>query len=381
MINNLSIITFIEAVKNNTSDLDPGLYKSEVINYILNCGLGPLFFNCIQGSPHSKEHPYYSLLLGSSLTSQILIGNHVDSIRNILQIDPSMTERVVLLKGISTSLRYYPAPYMRTMGDIDILVHKDFQNTLENICKELGYHQESTLPDEFYETHHHTAPYYNSTNKVWIEIHSALFSSPSTVCYDNVFSINNIFNETIYLDIDGINACFLKPEFELVYICSHWAEAPNWMKSLTQLLDMILIINANNTNFDWAKILKWTDDSMLAPQLFIVMSFLKKHDLATIPDIVIEELSDKNIYLNAISIYILHTIMEKYILSGKPFGRAFTIHNIDIIWSTLLLGKNPALIKTLIILPLNLLFPPNNKHRFSLLFQFKRLKSLLARKQ
>lgn len=373
------ILTALDAVLCEKSEVNPDNFDRKIIDHAIDCGLGPVLFYCIRNNPKRNELSYYSALVSSDLTSQVLIGGHLDALVEILKSSPSLTKDIILLKGISTCTRYYPAPHMRTMADIDLLVEAKLQPELERICLGLGYRQESHMPAEFYDTHHHSIPLYHPEKNIWIEIHTSLFSDPATVANDNVFSIDHVFQQTISVDFKGFTTKCLNNEMELVYTCSHWAEGPSWIKSLIQMLDMLLIIKKSKASIAWDKLLSWLEHSSSAAHLYIVLSLLHKNKLICIPNEVLTSLSKKQHGINGLNKYILHAIMSHYIFLGHSFGNVLTIDNINIIWSTLLLEKTHPVKRLFLQLPWNLLFPPNSNDRYSLLFQLKRIKSVFER--
>ncbi len=370
------MLTVVKTVLNDESAICLDAFDKKTIDYAIDSGLGPIAFYCARNHPSRSESPYYSELLSSELTSQFLIGGYLDAIEEIFQFNPSLAKEVVLLKGISMCMQYYPESHMRTMGDIDLLVDIALQSELERICLKLGYQQKSQESPEFYKTHHHSMPLYHPDKKIWIEIHSALFSDPATVANDKLFSADHVKQQTVVINFRGIETRILNNEMQLVYICSHWAEEPNWIKSLIQILDMLFIINNSKENIKWNKIHAWLDNSSTAAHLYVVLSLLKKYRLI---DISVDDLnlfSKKQHSVNLLNRYILHNIVIYYVFQGRLFGKILSVNNINIIWSTLLHGKHSPVIKLFVDLPWNLLFPPENGRRFNLLFQLRRIRSM-----
>ena len=348
-----------------------------ILNDAIEIGLGPVLFYALQNNPEVKPQLSYPNLLSAELTSKILTSNYLEALHDIFDLcSEDLLKNIILLKGISIALQFYPKPHMRTMADLDILIEKKYEKELENICYELGYRQKSELPQEYYDALHHSMPFYHPEKNIWIEIHSALFPSHHTVSYEPVFSTKNILANTATITVEKHKVRRLSSELQLIYTCSHWVQEHNWMKSLMRVLDIIYIINNDGDELKWDVIKDWSGDNISTAQLYLILSLIKKYKLAEIPDEFLLLLFRKQKTLNKLNTYILHKLIIKYSFEHQAFGGLFSESLTSLIWRSLILSKNPPLINLFFLLPWNIVFPPKNKNRFTLSFQMSRLSNL-----
>ncbi len=159
-----SLIYIYQVILSKERTLDINLLKPALLRHTLELGFGPLlrFYGMFDSASASSQ----SLIQAADLSAKVLTGNQLDAFDEIINAAGDMTRDIILLKGMSVAFQYYPAPYMRTMGDIDLLVSSSRQEELGNICLELGYVCKSNLAEEFYIDHHHSMPLYNPSNNV-----------------------------------------------------------------------------------------------------------------------------------------------------------------------------------------------------------------------
>ena len=213
-------------------------------------------------------------------------------------------------------------------------------------------------------------PFYHPEKKIWIEIHTSLFPLSSS---EEIFKPEHIFNRTFNSQYYTYNVKYLVKEFELIYTCAHWALENNWMKGLIRIVDILYILNKTDDKIDWNIVLTWLEKSpVTASYLYLVLSYLVNNNYISLPTNVLINLSNKQKKLNTINLFILHKLIDKYLIEGRQFGSFLTINNVDIIWNTLTQGSDIPLINLLQI-PWNLLFPPENIKRYNLKFQLSRI--------
>jgi len=293
-----------------------------------------------------------------------------------LKESKGLSNQIILLKGISTSVLYYPKPYMRIMGDIDLLVSKDDQVILENICVKLGYEQTSEQPASFYETIHHSMPFYHQDKKVWIEIHTSLFPKSSQLSLEDAFDYEYIIQNTQSSEIENTPSTHISTPISLIYTCSHFVHEHNWGKGIIRIIDIIYILNKIEENNSWNALLLEVNGSITnSAYLYIILTFLHETEIFIVRKQVLQSLKIKQKSQNVFSLFILHKIMYKYILEGHDFGKITSINNINIIWNTLINSQcNPLTNLSMIIW--NLLFPPGKTNRYSLSKMSSRVRNI-----
>jgi len=373
----LSLLPYIKSIQKKDYSYDLNNIHSDTINYAIHVGLGSLLNVSIKSNPSLYDSNLQSVLLGADLTAQVLNGSNITALLEILHADTELAKNIILLKGISTSIWLYPKPYMRIMGDIDLLVSDEDQPKLEKLCTELGYSQKSDEPSSFYENLHHSMPFYHPKKNVWIEVHTSLFPTSSPLSKENIFIKANTKTHTLHREFEGYDVVHLDISLQLVYTCAHWAQEHNWSKGIIRIIDILFIINNTEKIINWEKIFIWLDDSPVsANYLYLILSFFHKNELVNLPDGILNKVKEYTNGLNNFNLRLLHYLIERYLFKGRAFGKRFSINNATIIWNALLEPTNYPVFN-LLSLPWKIIFPPQNPRRYSISFQISRIKHLL----
>ena len=360
-----SLTLLLKSIHSNNRDISIESFSDATIYFAINSGLGPYLNYCTHDSNQNSSENH-SRLISSDLTAKLITNSQLHALNEIITIASPMVDEIILLKGIATCQKYYPLPHLRIMADIDLLVSNKDQPILEKILLEMGYQQESNNAPGFYQTHHHSMPFHNMKNDIWIEVHTHLFSKSSAAIDDDLFAIENIrknciaMNESIYPK----NIKCLCPELQLIYTCTHWAEDFHIHKGAIQLIDMILLIKNNNKGLDWKKITQWTDNTASASYLYLLLSYFSKNSLLDIPDHYFKSLRLKNSNMALLNRSILFSVIDTF-LPDKNNNRRFINDNIlEIVWKTLLFPSSS--ISNFIKLSWNIVFPPDATNRYKI---------------
>lgn len=383
MINNIrpsvqmkSLTSIYKTILSKEKTLDFNSVDPVLLNQCLTLGFGPLLH--FYGMHDSASSSFQSLVLAADLSAKVLTGNQIDALDEIINAAGDMTGDIILLKGMSVAFTYYPEPYMRTMGDIDLLVSESRQVELENICFRLGYVHKSNLAEEFYIDHHHRMPLFNSSNNVWVEIHTSLFSKKSSVHTDYIFKPQNFMEQIRPLSVGPNSVSRLGVELELLYICAHWASDLNWQRSGLRLLDILYIFN--DAELDWEQISFWLAKSPATAKVFIILlTLFKEERLFNVTDDKFNDLENYAPGINSINLRLLTGFIRKYLLFGENFGVLLTENNVGIIWNELLFGRFHPTIALFVVVPYRLLFPPGAEKKYSIKFQLSRIKNMFSR--
>jgi hypothetical protein len=152
----------------------------------------------------------------------MLSAERAEAMCEILDVCHRHVSPITLLKGISIAEQYYPAPYLRPMSDLDFLVDEAAIPAVEALLYELGYRQQSSLPEAFYDTHHHRMPFLHPQRGIWVEVHQGLFPSHATISSAEVFSPAHIATQLQTSRFYGRLVNRLSDALQVVYIAAHW---------------------------------------------------------------------------------------------------------------------------------------------------------------
>lgn len=364
-----SVLPLLKAVATDANNIDISNVDDKTIEFILNSGLSGYFNSYVNKSHLSKNN--LQCLYSAEITTKFIAHTQISALSDLLSNLSDSCDEVYLLKGMHMSLIYYPRYHYRIMGDIDILVPYNNINHVKSVLLELGYVQKSENSEDYYETHHHLMPFYNEDKNVWIEVHTGLFSKKSMFEIENAFSLENIRKnyKNCVNDEYGIKARMLSPELHLIYSCIHWIDDLKIYKTPLQLIDMILLIKYINANNSWDKFIKVIDLFDTRHHVGYVLEYFNKNKIIDVPDYVLSKLN--NDVLGLVNKYLLNKVTSHYLLGKTVPGKLLNNDIIEIIWNTLW-TKNNQLVNLLNI-PLNVIFPANEKSRYDLKILYQRI--------
>lgn len=362
------LLPVLRCAASGRKDLDPTLLDEPTIQWAVRAGLAPLLCHFIASRP---DLVLPDALRSADMVAQISVNETLDALEEILSGCGDLAQEVALLKGVSICQRLYPKPHLRPMGDIDLWIPEPRAALLESLLSRLGYRQQSNRPVEFYRTHHHSMPYFHPSRHVWVEVHTALLSNRN-VASEPVFSPMHIKAQWVPTVFRGYKTHRLNPELEIIYLATHWAlERKCFIGGALPLVDMLYLIQNEGNTLDWDRILSAIQGSPSAIHVCLMLGFLHKHRLISLPAGILERLNATPRYPLAWSEAILHRLIDRYSMEGKPFGRMTTQANLGIVWETLLTAR-PGW-RNMIQLPFDILIPADEPRRYSLAFQFTRL--------
>ena len=372
-----SLLPLLKAISLNKKDLEVDDIDDELFELIINSGLAAYFNHSTQQSETTNKSINKTLLSSAELTAKFITNIQLQALQEILSASTNEVSEIILLKGISLCQNYYPFPHFRIMSDIDLLVLEKDTASLNTILNKIGYIQTSEYSNEFYESHHHSMPYYNKNNNVWIEVHTHIFAKESPVINDKVFNLDNIRENSLPVnnDLYGDKVKYISPELQLIYTCNHWAEDFNTQKCGIQFIDIILLIKNHGDGLDWQKIIIWLENTSSASNVYLALSYLHKHGIILLPLIFFNSLVLKHSNMSYINRQLLYKLIDCYLLGEQRFNRVLTEDNVDIIWRTL--TRPSSSLVNLLYLPWNIVFPPKETNRYKIHFLINRLKNML----
>ncbi len=195
---------------------------------------GIIYYQCKRYIPEECSYKY-ERSYAASLYYSTIIKNAVTTIRNALK-DNSINAFIV--KGVEIA-NYYPQYYLRTMGDVDIIVEPGAKARAIRILCELGYEGNNDLT---------TDTWCGSLGEMHIEVHDTLVKK---IEYANEYQIEFFNNYMEYY-----NDYCLDWSFHFLFLIMHlrkhiMAEGVG----LRQFLDIAVVIR-NNPDLNWA----WIED-------------------------------------------------------------------------------------------------------------------------
>ena len=349
----LRLLSLLRAAYQSRDDLELATFNEYQIRWAVETGLGPLLFQNTKADPEAANSPFWQLLKSADLTAQVLSGEQLNAMGEILEACEERGHVLTLLKGISICDQHYPTAHLRIMGDIDFLVENRDLPSVEATLLELGYRQQSERPLEFWEKHHHSMPFFHPERGIWVEVHRGLFPPESKLGAAKAFRPQNIKTQVMPSEFLGKKVTRLSAELQLVYIACHWADGLHVIGGMVPMLDIIYLLRNTKDKFSWEKVLDWLDDSSTCTRLYLILTYLYKYQLIGVPPEILHELFLRQRSFGTINLKILHAFMDRHLVDGRPFGRMLSLRNLHILCQTLLLPGPP--IRNFMLVPKNLM--------------------------
>jgi hypothetical protein len=346
------MIALLEAASQGRRDLKLSAFHEAPIRWAVRTGLGPLLLYTITADSTIATSPLWPLLWGANLTAQVLSGEQFDAMCEILDACAGHVPSITLLKGISIAEQHYPAPHLRPMRDIDFLVEEAALPTVESLLYKLGYRQQSHLPPQFYESHHHRMPFVHPQRGVWVEVHLGLFPSNTRVGAARIFSHEHVASQLRPSTLQGRSISRLSDALQIAYTASHWAFDFNSMGGMVAMLDLIYLMQNMKDTIPWEPLLDWLEGSVAATHLYLMLSYLTKYHLVDVPPEMLHDLSVRQEALDLLNLNLMHTLIDRYVVKGYPGGRLCSVGHLETLWQTLLVPGPPLM--NLLRVPWNL---------------------------
>ena len=345
----------METLARGRQDLSLRAFDASQIRWMIQSGLGPACFHAAKQNPENLISAHWSSLKAADLTARMIAADHADALREIIDAAEGYVSGLTLLKGISLASEYYPEFHLRPMRDMDVLVPGEHLARMETLLHDLGYKPQRGDPSGFYKTHHHLMPFFHEEKRVWVEVHHHLLSDKNRASRDSVFDLANVMAQIRRSTFDGRTVHRLSAEFHSVYVAAHWAQDFKAVGGMIAALDLMHLLNRTAGTLCWDTIFTWVQDSTAATYLFLLVSYLDRLRLISLPDEVLQRLFRIQRFFGKLSLKTAHFMMDRYMLDGKDFGAVLTRRNLSVAWNTLMLPvRSPC---KLLLMPVNLSMP------------------------
>ncbi|MEP6942065.1 MAG: nucleotidyltransferase family protein [Betaproteobacteria bacterium] len=361
------------AVTRSKVDLD------RQFQHLRDAGLAPLLQCAVSEGALTVPVEWSELLLAESLTAQVRHGALIDAAKDVVDVCDRLGVPVTLLKGISISDQFYPAPYLRPMGDVDVLVAAAERSRVEAALIALGYRQHAN-PDQ-HPAAHHGAPLFDPRRRVLIEVHSALFPGDDALLQNTLFSLTNVSMHSIASMFHGRSVRRLDGELQLAYLAS------SWLRNLSRngfhatlvppLFDAVYMLRAGGTSLRWDTAFEWLDNELARCALYLMLRYVDRLELDDSARPILPRLLASQKRVGPVELRIIDSMMDSYLVGGAAFTRLFNPWHSTIVLNALL-EPRPSVVK-LGLIARNIAFPPGIEGARTLAYQLGRIARFLRR--
>jgi len=290
--------------------------------WLMAAGLGPLLYRATRARMDDVPHGWRNLLLGADLTAQVRHGSLADTTCDVITRCARAGIDVVLLKGISTSEEFYPAPHLRPMADIDLLVPVARCHAVQASLLDAGYVKHADYPET--SEQHHGAPLHEPRRDVWVEIHRRLYPEGDEFAPGNLFGAPSVMANAVASTFRGLPVLRLCPELQLAYIASSWMRDITHSKFqasfLPSMFDAVYLLREKSQSFDWPKLERWTGDDLPTASLYVLLTYLASRRLSSPPSPVTQSLATRQTLVGPLQLRIIHAMIDRHLVGGTPWS-------------------------------------------------------------
>jgi hypothetical protein len=199
---------------------------------------------------------------------------------------------LIVLKGMALAKTVYSDIGLRQIGDIDLLVKREYLSGAEKTMSDLGYIVDEKRPLEWIKENSHHICFIHPGKNIKVEIHWHITYKAhpvSNFTYDSSF-INRCWERAQKTEIFGKEIRTLGPEDLLIHLSLHFMKhrflSPEWgykrcfisKGALIQLYDIALVLKHYCKNINWERfhheIKEYKSDHMVYATLFLVKDIM-----------------------------------------------------------------------------------------------------------
>jgi hypothetical protein len=326
------LVPLLRAAAAGRQDLRLASFDDHAIRWAVATGFGPLLYHVTRGDDQREGSSLWPRVHSAHLTARLTAVEQQDAITEIVDACAARGCTLTLLKGICVAHQLYPEPGLRPMRDIDVLVRDADLGAVEAVLAALGYRQRSEAPDGFYESHHHTMPFFDSRRNVWVEVHRRLSSPRRGRAVEDVLAPEHVTANLEPADFMGRPVTRLGRELQLVHLATHWASRFQVVGGAIPLLDVIYLLQRAPR---WDRVLDSLAHAPLsAAHLHALLTYLARRSLAPVPSAHLDALASRQRSFGATSLRLVHRVIDRYLLDGAAPGRVLSEDRLRIAWNT-----------------------------------------------
>jgi hypothetical protein len=369
------------AARQGPLDLQWEAVDADQIEHIVKSGFAPLLWRMAVESGAPPPAPWRDTLHAADLVAQMFHGNACDAAVEIIDAARAGGAQVTLLKGLSIG-EHYPAPHLRPMGDVDLLVAQRDRGWVESTMLRSGYVRMAGFQEE--EGDAHGTPLFRSDLDVWVEIHTGLFPEGDRLRSNRLFAPAELERHIVASTFQDRRVGRLREELQLVYIASYWirdlSKEGIHASFARPLLDAVYLLEARQAKVDWDGMIAGIDNEGAAASLYALLSYLSTRGYSNVPERALAELARRQELVGRVELAVLGALTDAALVGTRPRLAAFVDRH-PMIGKSLLarLFERGSHSGKILALPWAIVFPPTVAERYTWQYQRDRMRRLVAR--
>ena len=296
------------------------------LQWLLQGGLGALLQHATRDEPEALPARWRDALRAAELTARVRQAPLGESAIELIELCQGLGIEPILLKGVSVSEQLYPAPHLRPMSDIDVLLPQpQLEEVVYALTSESGgwelmdFHARAGL--------HHGAPLRHRARGTILELHRALFPDDSPLSVGRLFAPAEVLARTVASSYRGRPVRRLPAELQLAYIAASWfndmTELQVHPSFLPSVFDAAFLLRRFGAALDWATLRGWLDDGMAQGCLYALLAYLPRFGAAPAPQGFIKWLAGAQDVVGPLQLRLIHRLLDRHLLAARPWTLPF----------------------------------------------------------
>jgi hypothetical protein len=166
---------------------------------------------------------------------------------------------VIVLKGAALAETVYNNPALRTMSDVDLLIHPQDLHATDNILQKAGYRSISrsgidirNIPKEYLTTLDYRTASHHSLN-VHLHWHFVNSTIPNSELINNI-SMADVWRDAQKAWIEGVETLIMAPHHLLIHLAEHSLRVTHSLSKFSYLCDIHATIMHYGASLKWDRL-------------------------------------------------------------------------------------------------------------------------------
>ncbi len=191
----------------------------------------------------------------------------------------------IVLKGGALTYLVYPAPELRTMGDVDLLVPLAQLDRASAALHAVGFR---ALPIELPDHHHHLPPLLAPNGQFALELHHDVLPEANPYALD----LESMRGRAQRRQLGAVEALVLAPEDTLLHLCVHLAWGHRYQRfPLRTLVDVLALTTRSQPPLDWERFVMVVEQTRAAGAVYWPLRLARLWLEAAVPEPVLDRLA------------------------------------------------------------------------------------------
>lgn len=316
----------------------------DLVGWSLQCGLAPLLVRCCADDPEARSSPHWRTMLASDLAARVTAADQQEAVLELVEACRSRVGPLTLLKGVWLAHALHPAPHLRPMRDVDVLVERDHAQDVAAILVERGYVPVVADGEDAFGHHNHLVPYRHPATGVLVEVHHALVPEEGPEDADP-FAMANVRKHIRPATFHGHEVRRLSNELQVAYLAAHWAGSLDVVGSGGGLVIMMDLPELTK-DVDWRAVVDLLSSPGPASATLLILSYLQTRGLLALEPWILPAIWRRQRAFGRLNLRLLCRLIDRHLVEGRPHGRVLTARNFDVVWLGLL-NSRPAHVNVL----------------------------------